>query len=128
MTDLGILVLAEVLGIIQPIAAGSILAAGVVLALALGVVFVPEAAFAATVSAPPGFVPAPASLVAAAIAIRIRIRRSLATRGFVDAVVLAVMNKIRGAALVGALILAASLARILAVLVATRVDLGPGEV
>ena len=90
MTDLGILVLAEALGIIQPIAAGSILAAGVVLALALGVVFVPEAAFAATVSAPPGFVPAPASLVAAAIAIRIRIRirRSLATRGFVDAVVL----------------------------------------
>lgn len=82
MTDL---VLAEVLSIVQPIAAGSILAAGVVLALALGVVFVPEAAFAATPSALPGFVPAPASLIAAAIAtriitrIRIRIRRSLAT-------------------------------------------------
>jgi hypothetical protein len=55
LTDL----VTEVLGIIQPVVAGSILAAGVVLALALGVVFVLEAASAATVLALPGFVPAP---------------------------------------------------------------------
>ena len=89
MTDL---ILAEVLGIVQPIAPGAILAAGVVLALALGVVFVPETTFAATVPALPGFVPAPASLVAAAIAIRIgiriRTRRSRATIGVMDAFVL----------------------------------------
>ena len=83
----------EVLGIVLPLAAGFTLAAGVLLALVLGLVF--EAAGPALGAAPLGFVLAPVFLgfaVIAAAAIRIsrgrRRVRSLATRGFVDTVVL----------------------------------------
>ena len=84
----------EVLGIVLPLAAGFTLAAGVLLALVLGLVF--AAAGPALGAAPLGFVLAPVFLgfavIAAAAAIRIsrgrRRVRSLATRGFVDTVVL----------------------------------------